>query len=305
MKKYLIIILLLLFIIITLFNSQKFIYYEKFKNNKRCLLLLYGQSFREGNMGTLKIDTDFSYKTQKAATESHINFIKHLKYKYDIDTDIIINTYDTKYEDEFKSWYGNNLVLYNKNKKLIGVNNLVDNIITKFISEYNNINNYDFVLLTRCDIYLKPEFNNLINPNWEKIMFVSQNWTYWFCGFIDKSEARVNPIIKFIPYKYFSIFNNNNNIFSNTISVDHDGWYYYKNNYNLINDDMDFMLDTYHDADSYKDFNPVYYMVSRPENQTWHDKDIKIDKSRFGNPDNFSCNKQPDLSKDKYIQHNI
>jgi hypothetical protein len=90
--------------------------YENFNNNKKCLLLLYGQSFREGNQGTLTIDTDFSYKTQKLATESHMNFIKYLKEDYDIDTDIIINTYNTKYEDEFKSLYGNNLVLYNKNE---------------------------------------------------------------------------------------------------------------------------------------------------------------------------------------------
>ena len=295
MKKYLIIILLLLFVIIILLNNQKFIYYEKFKNNKRCLLLLYGHSFREGNQGTLTVDTEFSYKTQKAATESHINFIKYLKEKYDIDTDIIINTYNTKYEDEFKSWYGNNLILHNTNKELIGFNNLVNNIIKKFTSEYN-INNYDFVLLTRCDIYLKPEFNNLINANWKKIMFVSQDWTY--CGYIDKGEPRVNPTIKFIPYKYFSIFNKN-------ISVDHDGWYYYKNNHNLTNEDLDFMLDTYHDSDSYKDFNPVYYMACRPENQIWHDKGLKIDKSRFGNPNNLVCNNTPDSSKDIHIQHNI
>jgi hypothetical protein len=46
-------------------------------------------------------------------------------------------------------------------------------------------------------------------------------------------------------------------------------------------------------------------MASRPENQTWHDKYLKIDKSMFGNPNNFLCDKQPDWSKDKYIQHNI
>ena len=35
------------------------------------------------------------------------------------------------------------------------------------------------------------------------------------------------------------------------------------------------MLDTYHDSDSYKDYNPLYYMVGRPQTEEWYDKDKK------------------------------
>jgi len=33
---------------------------------------------------------------------------------------------------------------------------------------------------------------------------------------------------------------------------------------------MDVMINTYHDSDSQKDFNPLYYIVNRPENNVWH-----------------------------------
>ena len=42
------------------------------------------------------------------------------------------------------------------------------------------------------------------------------------------------------------------------------------------------MVDTYHDADSYKDYNPYYRYVGRPESTVWHDRGKKINRSLFG-----------------------
>jgi len=291
-------ILLLLILIFYIINKTISIYYENFQNNKKCLLLLYGESFRDGGQSSRTIDTERSYKFQKAASTSHMNFINYLKEKHNIYTDVIINTYNTKYENDFKSWYKDNLKIYNSNKELIGFNNLVNNIIKKVITEYK-IDEYEFIILTRCDIYLKPEFHKIFNPFWGKIMFASQEWTYYNCGYIDDGQPRVNHTIKFIPKKYFNLLNN-------TISADHDSWSYYKKYHNLKDDDMDFILNAFHDADSYKDFNPLYYMVSRPENQTWHDRTEIIDKSKYGKPENLLCNKGDINYQDDFkIQHNL
>jgi hypothetical protein len=61
----------------------------------------------------------------------------------------------------------------------------------------------------------------------------------------------------YIPKKYFMI--------TKKFHIDHDAWKHYIHNYKLKNQDMGFMLNTYHDADSYKDYNPLYYMVGRPQ----------------------------------------
>ena len=49
---------------------------------------------------------------------------------------------------------------------------------------------------------------------------------------------------------------------------------------------MGFLLNTYHDADSYKDYNPYYYMVGRDQTTEWYDKD-KINNNY--NTDNIFC----------------
>jgi hypothetical protein len=70
-------------------------------------------------------------------------------------------------------------------------------------------------------------------------------------------EPRVNDVMLFIPKKYYHI---------NKYWVDkHSSWVKYKYLYNLNDSDMGFMLDTYHDADSHKDYNPLYYLVGRKE----------------------------------------
>ena len=41
------------------------------------------------------------------------------------------------------------------------------------------------------------------------------------------------------------------------------------------------MINTFHDSDSQKDFNPLYYIVNRPQNTVWHDNEYIFDKSIF------------------------
>jgi len=251
-----------------LFDNLISIYkkYNKSIKNKsiknKLLLILYGESFREGNQHSRIRDTDYGFYTQKKATMSHISFCKFLK-NIGIDTDIIINTYDTKYENNLKEWYSKFNLKYISNRELIGVDNLVNNAIKSI----NNLNEYDSILTTRLDIFLKAYFKKIFNKNWNKIMFISQNWTLW--NFFDNGDPCINPIIQFIPKKYLYI---------NFISVDHNAWSVYKNMHKLTKNDMDFMLDYYHDADSYKDYNPVYRIVSREENKIWYDKGIKINR---------------------------
>jgi hypothetical protein len=66
----------------------------------------------------------------------------------------------------------------------------------------------------------------------------------------------------FIPKKYYKYIPN--------ISCDHNTWRNLMKNTDLTYDDLDTMINTYHDSDSSKDYNPLYYIVNRPENIIWH-----------------------------------
>jgi len=280
---FVIIVFLLISIIFYYFISVISVKKETFEN-KKGLLLLFGESFREGGEGTRLRDTEASFEPQKIASESHVQFCQHIKNKYDITMDILINTYDTKYENELKSWYQDYDLKYMSNKELIGfklVQDAVDSIDT---------NQYDFIFITRMDILIKPYFLDIFNPEWNKIYFAFQETTGWDkCGFWpDSSESLepiLSPIFEFIPKKYFKVLNK--------VDVEHYAWRNYKNEFGLKDDEMDFMIDTHHATSSDLGYNPMYKMVSRPETKYWYDKDKKIDRSLFGTNTKLECQPLP------------
>jgi hypothetical protein len=230
------------------------------------LLLLYGESFRDGGQHSRLRDTKASYIPQQNASQSHIAFCKHIQEKHNIDMDIIINTHDTKYESQLKKWYAPYKYISSKSETITSVDKLVQDAVNAIDRKY------EFVFMTRMDIYLKPLFLIHFNPQWSTIKFFSHNFTLWNCG-IDGPYPRVNPTCEFIPKKYFQVLYN--------VSVQHSAWRHYHEIFHIPNSKLGFMVNTYHDANTFNDFNPYYKMISRPESMTWHDAGKKINKS-FG-----------------------
>ena len=228
------------------------------------LLLLIGESFREGLQNERKRDTTNSFYTQKMASESHIDFCNYMKEKHNVSMDIFINTYDTKYEKELKSWYPN--CKYKSNKELIGKKLAQDAV--------NEIDKgYDFIFLTRMDIFIKPYFYAIFNPKWKTIRFICQNYTKFSCGFRNQCPM-INPTFQYIPKNNFKVLTN--------INLEHEAWEHYHTVFKIPHSKLNFMVDTYHDADSYKDYNPYYRYVGRPECTVWYDRGKKINRSNFG-----------------------
>ena len=61
----------------------------------------------------------------------------------------------------------------------------------------------------------------------------------------------------------------------------HDTWCDLINTTDLTYNDLDTMINTYHDSDSFKDYNPLYYIVNRPESKIWHSKGHIFNKYNF------------------------
>jgi len=61
----------------------------------------------------------------------------------------------------------------------------------------------------------------------------------------------------------------------------HDAWYHLIVNGKMNNDDMDFIINTFHDSDSQKDYNPLYYIVNRPQSLSWYDQNKTFNKEKF------------------------
>lgn len=282
MNKY-IIIGLSTIIIIFLFIMNKTIEGNEGFPQKKGLLVLYGECFREGTQGVRMRDTETSKDTQKVASLSHIMLCNHIETTHKIKMDIIINTYETKHKSLLDEWYNGKALQIIQNKELIGIQRLVNNAVKEV-----NHDNYEFILFTRMDVAIKSPFLELFNPEWNKVYFISQNWTRWLnCGFLFPVNTGninipvVNPIIEYIPKKYFKILEN--------IIVDHHAYHVYHTNFKLTTNDMDFMVDQYYDADSYKDYNPYYYMVGREQTKIHYDEGKLINRNLFFSSDKISC----------------
>jgi hypothetical protein len=82
MILYILFIIVLLFLFLNKSNGlEGFTSDVNNKNNvenKKCLLVYYGGSFREGNIGSTISDTKYGYETQKHASITHAKLKKVL-----------------------------------------------------------------------------------------------------------------------------------------------------------------------------------------------------------------------------------
>jgi hypothetical protein len=86
-------------------------------------------------------------------------------------------------------------------------------------------------------------------------------------------HPHVNDMMTFIPKKYYNYLKNMN--------IGHGLWCELVTTTDLTYDDMDTIIHTYHDGDSYKDINPLYYIVNRAETRYFHSKGFIFDKYNF------------------------
>lgn len=230
------------------------------------LFLIIGESFRTGSQTSRIRGLSKSYGSQIEACETHVKFINHIKNKYDCNIDVYVGTYNTQYNDNLIYMYKQYLIDYKIFSDVVGLGNL-------FFDSINNINDmeqYDFVLYFRIDLFLKDQFFEIFNPKWTNIRFPCITWEKQY---IVNNKPRVNDMMLYVPKKYFNKING--------MGISHESWYKYNTELNISDDEMSFMINTYHDSDSEKDNNPLYYIVNRPESSTWHTQGKFFDFSTF------------------------
>jgi hypothetical protein len=219
-------------------------------SSKKGCLIIIGTFFREGTQNQDKKETATSYETQKKASDSHRRFANAFGM------DIHILAYTTKWEETLREWYKGSTILF-KPKKYPLINDFLND------SDINTVKlQYDYIFLIRSDMYIKEYLYTVFNPTWERIMMCSICFTmnnYHICraGPHNQIEPRVNDAMLFIPKPFFHI----HRYWFDT----HTSWIQYKYTCMLSDKNMGFIIESYHDSDSYKDMNPVYYFVGRCE----------------------------------------
>jgi hypothetical protein len=220
------------------------------------IFIIIGESFRLGGQGTRVRGVPESYDQQINALNSHIKFLNYLEQKYHCSCDIFFSTYNTKYNNEINKIYNKHLVGFKNYDDVIGLTKLFKNSILQLDSK---IHNYDFLLYFRIDLFLKDRFSEVFNPLWNEIRFPTICWKK---DSVYNGKPRVNDMMLFVPKRFFNNLHN--------IQICHESWFLLNKNCKISDNDMEVMINTYHDSDSQKDKNPLYYIVNRPESDKWH-----------------------------------
>lgn len=231
------------------------------------LLALYGESFRLGGQNTRDRGSDKSFKEQMAAAKTHMKFIESLKVK-NVDMKVSINSYTTKFDKSLKDVYKNVLIDSIFYPDVLGQTHLIHSCIDRLKLKTNE---FDFVLFMRIDLFLKDKFMEIFNPYSDKILFPSICFKpHHLAG----PHPRVNDVMLFVPKKYVDYVRK-------LKIIEHDTWSCLVTKTKLTYKDLDMMLNTYHDSDSAKDFNPIYYIVNRPQEKHWHCPDDIFNKHKW------------------------
>jgi hypothetical protein len=271
-----IILILILILLLFLYKSNKTS--EPF-TTKKGLFVYYGGGFRDGPTRSSIQDTEKGYNNQYYASQSHIKLNKVLKNKgYDMDT--LVCSYHSKYESNFKIWYDPFDVILNTIKMSGKSTDGRDTLIKSCINSMQDLkmDEYDFVLFIRIDLFLKRDFFDVLDLKSQKVQFLAHNFFTGHCGFTEKKDPEVVDMILYVPKNHFDILDKN-------FKLNHKAWTYYKKQYQLTDNDLGFMTDKRFDSNSYLDLNPFYVISGRPENQKNH-TDEKTNPEDYGTKGN-------------------
>ena len=234
-----------------------------------------GESFRFGGQTSREVNSSSAYTEQMKAIESHVMFVNNLCNK-DHTVSLFLHTYSTRFDEDMLNAYKNKTICGLRDYKLLSYQNLETDSINCHLKRSIQIltthglldtstSDLDLAMFIRIDLYLKPYFLIKVNPEQiDKITYPSICFIQNNCQ-LSYDKPRVNDMMIFVPKKYF--------YFIYSLNLDHDSWLRNVRHSGLQDNDMTCLLNTYHDSDSAKDWNPLYYIVNRTIFPTWYSKD--------------------------------
>lgn len=278
------ILVIVLFILLININKKEFFFSKTQSKKKKNLLILYGGSFRESRID--KHSESQVIKNQIKASKSHLTFINTIKEKYNIDTDIVIATYNNPNFNIMKKLYASHLINTNLNNisDNLDIGGLMCQIYDKI---YNIRNNYDSIIFIRIDLVLKKYFFNIFKEQYHKITYT--NWVYGpKCWRTFKPIWYVSPNITILPKKYYAYiekffmgFGNYRYGIPKIKNKKLKKWIEYMGresktgdavhnqvtrliqNTDLKKTDFDVLIHTIHSSNSSHDWNPLWYQPDR------------------------------------------
>ena len=218
----------------------------------RCLFVISGETFRSGGQVSRKRDdSSDSIDKQRLASYSHIRVINYLKAKYNVDTDIFINSYafTPECDDLILKIYGPSVIYSNFRKTAASRCEEFYAETNNFVSELD-LSSYEFIFFVRIDFYIKEYFLSRFRVIDDKIRY----------GLLDYGTLGILQDLVYMPKRYFQLINID--IYSNFRNP-HNGADYVSRIVGI--QAIDHFINSYHSLSTNLNWNPIFTNVDRFE----------------------------------------
>lgn len=233
---------------------------------KKGLWLNRGLSFRFGHQFMYEVGRSWTVPVQKKAFESQLKLIDHIEKNHNVKIDIIIDTLSTQYNNIVEKFFKKTAVeIYLLDKMDPGHPHAFNRALYRIV---DRLKDYDFLIISRNDMIFKDKMCEIVDPNLEEIKYpfvLPYSYRKLTCRFpdIDESIPMAGDTFFFFPKKYFHVLDcfkyskgDNHDFIKNALDID-------------SNAKITPYLNTYHDSDPKKDWNPLYKFVGRIDTDNW------------------------------------
>jgi hypothetical protein len=236
---------------------------ERGFEGKKLLIISSGGTFREGGNGVHAMGKPESVETQRKASESHVAFARYVKYAFGIETDFLVNTYNTAFDETLKTFYpaGTDFTFREFDKNTVrhvifghGIQHAYER------EDFPKLDEYAAVFFIRPDLHLEPGFFSYFKP-FDKFTLGFLAMGFQASG---RNEAMNCDILLYAPQSTFEVVKES--WFDGTPW----GYMFHMDEYNfgpLRGAPLGFMVNTFHVTDSQQTSNPLYYMADRPQSK--------------------------------------
>jgi hypothetical protein len=191
------------------------------------------------------------------ACGSHLRICDRLK-ELGVTPSLFLTTYTTPYDDKLLEVYKPYLV---KHQILATIGPIQHMNVKASVDLVGDLSPYDYVIIFRVDMFFKDEFFEVFKLDENKILFVSVCW-YKGCR-TSRGFPRVNDTYYCFPkslFRYLFAAQGHSQLYGHECVQ----------NLNLRQHEYDFLTYIFLDSDSYKDKNPYYRIVNRPESEIFN-----------------------------------
>lgn len=231
----------------------------------KCLMMLFGESYRHGAQTSRVRGVEGTFETQKLACLSHLRLMNYFQSVHGIGTDVIIHSYklNETYDNALLGYYGDHLLYSVLRDNMLSSYSEMHGLTRNMASDQIQKEEYTFVFFLRLDVFLKKYLFQVFHPANDKILYMH----------VDSNGGKnINMVLDYIIHVPQALFHV---ITEGKLELSH--WSATQMMWTIGKSSIGLVIDTPHWCSTDLGWNPLYIQVGRGEKLEYLDYGLHYD----------------------------